>query len=249
MKVFAIIALLMLAVGCGSKSKLTEIEVFARPLVPAPASPDAQTINKSPSYQARLKGEHLSSTQKMILAALDQVGITTAYDPAYAKLAYPNGDVPLETGVCADVIVRAFRKIELDLQKALHEDMKANFTKYPKKWGLKAPDRNIDHRRVPNLMTWFERQSKAVNLSTNAEDYLPGDVVAWDLGGGLTHIGLVSDIKPDKNFLIVHNIGAGTQIEDRLFDWKVIGHYRYFPLQSESPAPTPPRSATKNPKI
>lgn len=168
----------------------------------------------------------ITPTEKLIAAAQEQVGVTTEYDPAYVKLAYPNGDVPSKTGVCADVIVRAFRQVGLDLQKELHEDMKLSFAKYPKKWGTKSPDTNIDHRRVPNLMTWFDRKGKTIPLSST--DYQPGDVVAWDLGGGLTHIGLVSDSKADKNYKIIHNIGAGAQLEDRLFAWKVIGHFRYF---------------------
>ncbi len=180
----------------------------------------------SPAFQATQQKPKATPTEKLIAAALEQVDVTTEYDPAYVKLAYPNGDVPIKTGVCADVIVRAFRSVGLDLQKELHEDMKHSFAKYPKKWGAKAPDTNIDQRRVPNLMTWLARQGKALPLSSN--DYQPGDVVAWDLGGGLTHIGFVSDLKADKQYKIVHNIGAGTQIEDRLLEWKVIGHYRYF---------------------
>ncbi len=180
----------------------------------------------SPALQATKQNPKTTPTEKLIAAAIEQVDVTTEYDPAYVKLAYPNGDVPIKTGVCADVIVRAFRVVGLDLQKELHEDMKQRFAQYLKKWGAKAPDTNIDHRRVPNLMTWFARQGKALPLSNH--DYQPGDVVAWDLGGGLTHIGFVSDLKADKQYKIVHNIGAGTQIEDRLLDWKVIGHYRYF---------------------
>lgn len=178
----------------------------------------------SPALQATQQKSKVTPTEKLIAAALAQVDVTTEYDPAYVKLAYPNGDVPMKTGVCADVIVRAFRSVGLDLQKELHEDMKQGFAKYPKKWGAKAPDTNIDHRRVPNLMTWFARQGKALPFS----DYQPGDIVAWDLGGGLTHIGFVSDLKADQRYKIVHNIGAGTQVEDRLLEWKVIGHYRYF---------------------
>ncbi len=172
----------------------------------------------------------LTPNQKIIASATEQVGVTTEYDPAYTKLIYPGGDVPPKTGVCADVIIRAFRAIEVDLQKELHEDIKANFTKYPKKWGLKKPDTNIDHRRVPNLMTWFERKGKSVPLTNDKQDYLPGDVVAWELAGGLTHIGIVSDVKANdaKTYLIIHNIGAGAQIENRLFEWKIIAHYRYF---------------------
>jgi uncharacterized protein YijF (DUF1287 family) len=195
----------------------------------------------SPALQAAKQPAKTTPLEKLIAAALEQVEVTTEYDPAYVKLAYPNGDVPLKTGVCADVIVRAFRKVELDLQKELHEDMKRHFAKYPKKWGAKAPDTNIDHRRVPNLMTWFERQGKALPLSNEAKDYLPGDVVAWNLSGGLTHIGFVSDVKAEgtNRYLIVHNIGAGTQLEDRLFEWKVIGRYRYFTAPETRPTAAP----------
>lgn len=212
-------------------------------------SAQTQSINavkeSSPALQVAAQKKSLTPTEALIVAATEQVSVTTAYDPAYVKLAYPNGDVPINTGVCADVIVRAFRKVGLDLQKELHEDMKWNFAKYPKKWGAKKPDPNIDHRRVPNLMTWFERQGKA--LALRSDDYQPGDIVAWDLGGGLTHIGFVSDVKADRHYNIVHNIGAGTQIEDRLFAWKVIGHYRYFDpsnrpaeaISNERPAASP----------
>jgi uncharacterized protein YijF (DUF1287 family) len=127
------------------------------------------------------------------------------------------------------VVIRAFRKVGIDLQKEVHEDMARNFSVYPNRWGLKRPDTNIDHRRVPNLMTYFQRKGKAVAITTNAADYKPGDIVAWDLGGGVTHIGLMSDIQGDSGrYQIVHNIGGGTRVEDRLFEWRIIGHYRYF---------------------
>jgi uncharacterized protein len=162
--------------------------------------------------------------------AIEQTTQTTGYDGAYVKLDYPNGDVPLNTGVCADVVVRSFRKAGIDLQKELHEDMKKNFAKYPRKWGLRKPDANIDHRRVPNLMTWFDRQGKTLPITKDAKDYLPGDVVAWDLDKGLPHIGMVSKIKVEgtERYAMVHNIGLGARIEDVLFTWKIIGHYRYF---------------------
>ncbi len=184
----------------------------------------------SPALQKIQQKKPLTPNQKLIAAAAEQVGVTTEYDPAYTRLTFPGGDVPTKTGVCADVVIRAFRAIEVDLQKELHEDMKKSFAKYPKKWGLKKPDTNIDHRRVPNLMTWFDRQGKLLPLTTNANEYQPGDVVAWELAGGLTHIGIVSDVKSEdaKTHLIIHNIGAGAQIENRLFEWKIIGHYRYF---------------------
>lgn len=152
-----------------------------------------------------------------------------AYDPAYIVIAYPNGDVPSDKGVCTDVVIRAYRKMGIDLQKEVHEDMKSNFNKYPKNWGLKSTDRNIDHRRVPNLMTFFARHGKVKSITNNPEDYKPGNIVCWDLGKGITHIGIVSNKKSlDKNrYLIVHNIGEGQVLEDCLFEFKIIGHYQY----------------------
>jgi uncharacterized protein YijF (DUF1287 family) len=167
---------------------------------------------------------------QLIEGAKDQVGITTGYDPSYQKLDYPNGDVPVETGVCSDVIVRAFRKASIDLQKDMHEDMKSNFSAYPSKWGLKGPDSNIDHRRVPNLMTYFSRRGKSLSTDGDSETFLPGDIVTWDLGLGTDHVGIVVNVwyKPTQRYLIVHNIGGGTRMEDALFSWKITGHYRYF---------------------
>jgi len=151
------------------------------------------------------------------------------YDPSYFSISYPNGDVPQNKGVCTDVVIRAYRKMGIDLQKEVHEDMKANFAKYPKTWGLKSTDRNIDHRRVPNLMVFFSRHGTVKPLSTEATDYLPGDIVCWNLGGSVTHIGMVVNRKSadGKRYLIVHNIGAGQVLEDCLFSYKIIGHYRY----------------------
>lgn len=166
---------------------------------------------------------------RLVQASVEQCKYTNSYDPSYVKLEYPGGDVPLERGVCADVIVRAFRKVGVDLQKEVHEDMKANFSSYPKLWRAKATDTNIDHRRVANLMTFFDRKGKSLALSSQESDYLPGDVVAWRLDNGLLHIGIVSDVKADKSrYKIVHNISEGAKLEDILFSWKIIGHYRYF---------------------
>ncbi|WP_394975217.1 DUF1287 domain-containing protein [uncultured Croceitalea sp.] len=151
------------------------------------------------------------------------------YDPSYFSISYPNGDVPKEKGVCTDVIIRAYRKLNIDLQKEVHEDMRSNFSKYPKIWGLQRTDKNIDHRRVPNLMVFFERFGETKPISNKSEDYKPGDIVCWNLGGAITHIGIVSNKKSSdgKRHLIVHNIGAGQVLQDCLFDYKVIGHYRY----------------------
>ena len=151
------------------------------------------------------------------------------YDPSYFSIDYPNGDVPADKGVCTDVIIRAYRKLGVDLQKEVHEDMKSNFSKYPKNWGLSKPDKNIDHRRVPNLMTFFTRHGDTKSISEDSKDYIPGDIVCWDLGAGLTHIGIVSRKKSNDNkrFLIIHNIGGGQVLEDCLFRYKIIGHYSY----------------------
>lgn len=151
------------------------------------------------------------------------------YDPAYFSLSYPNGDVPADKGVCTDVVIRAYRKMGIDLQKEVHEDMKANFSEYPKLWKLTKPDRNIDHRRVPNLMKFFSKFGTVKPITLNAKDYKPGDIVCWRLAGGLTHIGIVSKKKSSDGtrYLIVHNIGAGQVFEDCLFDFKIIGHYQY----------------------
>ena len=153
----------------------------------------------------------------------------TNYDPSYFRLEYPNGDVPADKGVCTDLIIRAYRKFGIDLQKEVHLDMKSNFEKYPKNWGLKQPDKNIDHRRVPNLMTFFTRLGTVIKISQNPKDYQPGNIVCWNLGGGLTHIGIVSGkkSKDGQRYLIIHNIGAGQVLEDFLFSYKIIGHYRY----------------------
>jgi len=158
------------------------------------------------------------------------------YDPAYVRIAYPNGDVPADRGVCTDVIIRAYRKVGIDLQKEVHEDMKAHFSKYPKIGGATKTDTNIDHRRVPNLMTFFSRHGETKPISDKAGDYLPGDMVCWNLSGGIRHIGIVVDKKSSdgKRYLIVHNIGAGQVLEDCLFRFKIIGHYRYLPIFAKS---------------
>ncbi|HBH23239.1 MAG TPA: DUF1287 domain-containing protein [Cytophagales bacterium] len=151
------------------------------------------------------------------------------YDPSYFSIDYPNGDIPGGKGVCTDVIIRAYRKVGIDLQKEVHEDMSENFDLYPNNWGLNRPDKNIDHRRVPNLMAFFERYGKSLPITDKPDDYLPGDIICWDLGGGITHIGLMIDRKSrdGKRYLIVHNIGQGQVAEDILFDFKIIGHYSY----------------------
>lgn len=163
-----------------------------------------------------------------VAAARSQIGVTRHYDPAYVELSYPGGDVAADRGVCTDVVVRALRGSGLDLQQAIHQDMRGNFAAYPQQWGLKRPDRSIDHRRVPNQMRWFRRQGWSLPITARAGDYRAGDIVAWKLtGSGLLHIGIVSDRRSRAGVpLILHNIGRGTQEEDLLFAHAIIGHYR-----------------------
>jgi uncharacterized protein len=178
---------------------------------------------------------HVALTpQKIVDAARAQIGVTTRYDPRYVQIAYPGGDVPMVGGVCTDVIVRALRALGLDLQTSIHEDMLANFAAYPARAGARQPDRHIDHRRVPNQMTYFARQGFSVprRAAPLATHVAPGDIVAWDLGNGLKHIGIVSD-KSARDWLgrpgaplIIHNIADGVKEEDVLGMWQVIGHYR-----------------------
>lgn len=179
-----------------------------------------------------LLGQTVSPGPKIAAAAKTQVGETVLYDPAYVKLSYPGGDVPKDRGVCTDVVIRALRANGLDLQKAVHEDMKAHFSLYPQQWGLPGPDANIDHRRVPNLMTYFKRHQTALPLSKSGTDYQAGDIVAWTLPGGLKHIGLVSgEWNAAKTApLVIHNIGSGAREEDVLFEFTMIGHYRVTAL-------------------
>jgi uncharacterized protein YijF (DUF1287 family) len=171
--------------------------------------------------------EPIALGQRIATAARQQIGVTKEYDPAYVSIAYPGGDVPMRTGVCCDVVVRAIRKVGIDLQKEVHEDMRKNFSAYPQKWGLTKPDANIDHRRVPNLMRYFERHHIILGEKLKMkETYHAGDIVAWELGNGLLHIGIVSDKSSAGTPLIIHNIGRGAQEEDILFKYNVIGHYR-----------------------
>jgi uncharacterized protein YijF (DUF1287 family) len=164
----------------------------------------------------------------LIAAARSQIGVTTSYNSSYMALKYPGGDVPIQTGCCTDVLIRAFRKLDIDLQKLVHEDMKSNFSSYPRKWGMKATDPNIDHRRVPNLMKFFERNGMVIKISKNQQDYHPGNLVAWNLGKGILHIGIVSDRKTSDGIpLVIHNIGQGAQEGNILFQFVIIGHYRY----------------------
>lgn len=187
--------------------------LFAVTAVAAPASP-------APESAAR-------ALETVVAAARAQTKERVVYDGRYVRIPYPGGDVPAGTGVCTDVVIRAYRKAGHDLQKLVHEDMRKDFGAYPRKWGRRTPDSNIDHRRVPNLMTFFTRAGASLPVTKTPGDYRPGDLVTWDLGGGLTHIGIV--VHENGAPWIIHNIGAGPQLEDRLFDWKITGRYRWSP--------------------
>jgi uncharacterized protein len=207
----ALIAVLLLAIGCRQSSR--RVDSIRR---------EAERIRPLPA-------ELQSPLKQVVEAGLEQTKYTFYYDPSYTRISYPNGDVSLERGVCTDVIIRAFRKVGVDLQREVHEDMRRNFAAYPNKWGLTTPDPNIDHRRVPNLRTYFERKGRAQAITGNPEDYLPGDVVTWDVNG-YPHIGMVTNLwaNDGQTFLLVHNIGHGVKVENVLFAWPITGHYRYF---------------------
>jgi uncharacterized protein YijF (DUF1287 family) len=211
---FALCLLLLGAASCQRQSyKQAVANVFPPPSVAKPLPP-----NSSPQLKQFIDG------------AVEQSKVTTGYDPSYVKLDYPNGDVPSDTGVCSDVIVRAFRKTGIDLQKEVHEDMQGAWAEYPKKWGARGTDSNIDHRRVLNLTTYLTRQGKSLAVTVDRADYLPGDIVAWELSDGVEHIGIMTNLwsASEQHCLVVHNIGAGARLEDVLLAWKIIGHYRYF---------------------
>jgi len=166
---------------------------------------------------------------RLIAAARRQVGVTTSYDPAYTRLTYPGGDVPRERGVCTDVVIRAYRDdFEIDLQRDVHEDMSRAFAAYPQRWGLSRPDRNIDHRRVPNLETFWTRKAARLPLSSSAADWQPGDLFTSLVGGKLPHTGIVGDrVAANGNPLVIHNIGSGAREEDVLFAHRLTGHFRW----------------------
>lgn len=191
----------------------------------APATADSKPIEPA----APPSPENAAKIKTVIEAARKQIGVTKKYDPDYSQIPFPGGDVPLDRGVCTDVIVRALRAVNVDLQVLVNEDMKRAWIRYPKLWDLKAPDPNIDHRRVPNLMMFFQRMGKRKRHTKHVVHYPPGDFVVWKLTNGLLHIGLVSDKKAeDGTPLIIHNIGAGAQEENILFQYELIGHYRWF---------------------
>jgi uncharacterized protein YijF (DUF1287 family) len=184
--------------------------------------------------QKEIERENLVSNtfqDKLSAAAISSVDPNVVYNPNYVSIKYPNGDVPAKTGVCTDVVIRTYRKLGIDLQKEVHEDMLKNFSQYPniKKWGMRSTDTNIDHRRVPNLEIFFGRKGKTLSITDNPNDYKPGELVTWILNGKLPHIGIITNKKsPDgKRLMIVHNVGSGQVLEDCLFDWKIVGHFKY----------------------
>ena len=191
-----------------------------------------QPSNSAPAQTVAII-DSISSTAsfalKLSAAALSLTNDKVEYDPAYFSIKYPNGDVPGDKGVCTDVVIRAYRKLGIDLQKEVHEDMAAHFSIYPKTWGLKKTDTNIDHRRVPNLMTFFSRHGKKKPISQISADYQPGDIVTWNLEGNLTHIGIVVNKQSSdkQRYLIVHNIGRGQELSNCLFEYVITGHYSY----------------------
>jgi uncharacterized protein YijF (DUF1287 family) len=188
----------------------------------------AGAVCLGPRALAQPAGQELSFPVKVAQGGELRAMKSEVYDPAYVKLAYPMGDVADDRGVCTDTVIRAFRHAGVDLQVEVHEDMRANFSAYPAMWGLTKPDRNIDHRRVPNLETLFRRKGGAKTISTAAADYQPGDIVSWRLtGSGLPHIGVVTRKRQGGQPLIAHNIGAGTQEEPCLFDWPMKGWFRF----------------------
>jgi uncharacterized protein len=168
-------------------------------------------------------------TRRLVAGAHQQVGVTLRYDAAYVSLPFPGGDVPMDRGVCTDVVVRAYRAVGVDLQLLVNQDMRKVFSAYPHAWGLSKPDSNIDHRRVLNLGVFFTRHGQSFPVTAVASDYKSGDIVAWRLPDGRPHIGLVSDRQENGTPLMVHNIGAGAQVENVLFTFSIIGHYRYAP--------------------
>jgi uncharacterized protein YijF (DUF1287 family) len=193
-----------------------------------PANADAKISTKATAKPQ----DKPDFTGDLIKAAREQIGVTVTYDPAYVSIPFPGGDVPMDRGVCTDVLVRAYRALGVDLQLLVNRDMHKAFRAYPRAWGLKRPDANIDHRRVLNLNVFFTRHGKKLPISETASDYKPGDIVAWALPDGRPHIGLVTDKSEGDTPLVVHNIGWGAREENVLFTFKIIGHFRYTPEKS-----------------
>lgn len=220
LKVYTLL-LALVCVGCGVASTATPV---------ARKGAARQATTQASSQTAARPSSGSTVLDRLVEAAIERTSHEVRYDPSYFRIDYPNGDVPAEVGVCTDEVIRSYRAIGVDLQRLVHEDMERDFSAYPRTWGAKKTDRNIDHRRVPNLRKFFERQGASLPVTDDARDYKPGDVVTWDLSGGMTHIGLVVNVPSDADasrMQIVHNIGAGPKMEDVLFGWKITGHYRY----------------------
>jgi uncharacterized protein YijF (DUF1287 family) len=208
------------------------------PMIASGASAFAQPQSIKPNMVSAVAPQVAPSSSglsvmaaNIVFAARSRTFVDIRYDPKYVRLSYPGGDVPADTGVCTDVVIRTYRAaFGFDFQKAIHEDMKSNFDAYPKAWGLSRPDKNIDHRRVPNIETFLQRKGAAVKITKNPDDYHPGDLVTWRLGGRLPHIGIVSDKKSTSGTpLIIHNVGSGPVEDNLLFNTKISGHFRYHP--------------------
>ena len=193
------------------------------------------TVSLSDAVRAQQSAPGDEAAAKLVAAAIERTRHRVTYDGSYHRLVYPMGDVPATIGVCTDVVIRAYRAgLDIDLQQRVHEDMKRAFGKYPKIWGLSRPDPNIDHRRVPNLETFLQRHGETLPITDNPADYRPGDIVTWRLTGtGLPHIGIVTDRNAPitGNPIIAHNIGRGPELSDMLFDYRISGHFRYFPVE------------------
>jgi uncharacterized protein len=174
-------------------------------------------------------GQEPPPLTRLVQSAYDQVGKTVFYDPSYQTIAFPGGDVAFDRGVCTDVIIRAYRGIGIDLQLLVNQDMRREFGAYPRLWGLSHPDSNIDHRRVMNLTVFFARHGEVLPITNEARDYKAGDIVTWRLPDGRPHIGLISERQVNGRPFTIHNIGAGTQVEDILFSFPITGHYRFQP--------------------
>jgi uncharacterized protein YijF (DUF1287 family) len=201
--------------------------IFAVASARAAAAATAVTVLLfSTSLPARAQSDFPA---RLVDAAMERLSHRETYDGSYRRIDYPMGDVPDSIGVCTDLVVRAYRGAGLDLQQLVHEDMRDNFDEYPKIWGLRAPDTNIDHRRVPNLQTFFSRHGTLLPITGKGEDFQPGDLVTWMLPGNLPHIGIVAERRTDdgQRRMIVHNIGAGPALDDILFRYEITGHYRY----------------------
>jgi uncharacterized protein len=190
----------------------------------------AKTNNSIITADYSIRNPDNSRAAQLVVDARSQIGITTQYDGDYKTISYPLGDLPQVTGVCTDVVIRALRQQSVDLQELIHNDMQLDFFAYPNLWNLSTADTNIDHRRVPNILTYMERNNRTLTVTKAPEDYHPGDIVTWDFGPGKQHIGIISDRinKTNNTPYIIHNIGRGTEESDILFQFPITGHIRYY---------------------